>query len=374
MTTVDLADQLLAIGRQLQATERRLIRTSSRLELPPVLRLLLTDPIARLADLLQPFTNWSASQPTADDSARTSTPSRWPPHVSSAPGNSQGGRPWPAAEASATWDQPQGSAAPGEAIRSSLSTPESMDMLSGRTGIVGETQTVSPGQRVRLTRAPSGLLSILQSNMAHLVEPPAVTAPDAAQGTGRDSPPTSGPGHPSDAWSATAYGIPSGVPHMDEHPLYVAVENASMATNNPDDAATALPRMGIAPRQKPTPATLTLDDHLGLPQADIGTEVSLQAVYPTSPGAGEGARGRAGTSGSLPLTPALSQWEREVKGAVGPVAPVMMGPSLWTDETFPPERIDLPHELNAAQLDQIVDALAERLELMLIRAYGTTGA
>jgi hypothetical protein len=91
MTTVDLADQLLAIGRHLQATERRLTRTSSRLELPPVLRLLLTDPIARLADLLQPFTNWSVSQPPADDSARTLAPSRWPPHVSWVPGNSQGG-------------------------------------------------------------------------------------------------------------------------------------------------------------------------------------------------------------------------------------------------------------------------------------------
>ena len=58
MTTVDLAERLLAIGRQLQATECQLTRPSTALELPPVFRQLLTDPLARLADLLQPFTNW----------------------------------------------------------------------------------------------------------------------------------------------------------------------------------------------------------------------------------------------------------------------------------------------------------------------------
>ena len=65
MTPVDLAEQLLAIGRQLQATERRLTRTSSKLELPPVLQQLLTDPMARLADMLQPLTNWPVPQPAA---------------------------------------------------------------------------------------------------------------------------------------------------------------------------------------------------------------------------------------------------------------------------------------------------------------------
>jgi hypothetical protein len=44
------------------------------------------------------------------------------------------------------------------------------------------------------------------------------------------------------------------------------------------------------------------------------------------------------------------------------------------DEIFPPQLADLSHGLQAAQLEQIMEALADRLELMLLRAYGTTGA
>jgi hypothetical protein len=36
--------------------------------------------------------------------------------------------------------------------------------------------------------------------------------------------------------------------------------------------------------------------------------------------------------------------------------------------------VGAPPALHAVQLEQIIDALAERLELTLLRAYGTTGA
>ena len=212
-------------------------------------------------------------------------------------------------------------------------------MILRRTSVVGEMLTVSPGQRARLTRGPSGLLSILQSNVAHPVEPAAITAPGVVRATGGDSPPASDPRHPSNVWSAVAHGAPSGVPKTDEHTLYVAVENASMVSNAPDDAATALSRMAIAPQIERTPVTLNLDNDLDLPQADIGTESSVQTVFPPS---GDGAGGRAGTSGLIPLTPALSQWERETKGAAGPVAPLIMGPMPQVDETFPPSAWTCP--------------------------------
>jgi hypothetical protein len=161
---------------------------------------------------------------------------------------------------------------------------------------------------------------------------------------------------------------------MAEQRLYLAVENSSMTADAQDDAATAMPLMAIAPPQERTPATLNLDDHLYLPQADRGTDLSVQTVFPLPPGESVGEGGRAWAHDLLPLTPVLSPWERETKGMSGPVSPLLVGPIPPADETFGAEPVAPSHGLNAVQIEHIIDALAERLELMLIRAYGTTGA
>ena len=282
MTTVDLAEQLLAIGRQLQATERRLTRTSSKPELPPVLQQLLTDPMARLADMLQPLTDWPGLGRTADDSVRAAAPYRWSQHASWTLGNSPEGRPWRATDASASGDQPRGwPRLARRPDRSQHAGSHGYDVAKDKCRR-GDANGLAGSARPSLTRGPSGLLSILQSNVAHPVEPAAITAPGVVRATGEISPPASDPRHPSNVWSAVAHGAPSGVPKTDEHTLYVAVENASMVSNAPDDAATALSRMAIAPRLERTPVTLNLDNDLDLPQADIRHRVERSNGVPSS--------------------------------------------------------------------------------------------
>ena len=362
----------MVIGRQLQAMEQRLTHPSIAPRLPPVLQQLLTDPLARLTELLQPLANWPVPQPTSADPARGLAPSQRSAYASELRIGSWVGRPQPAADASTSRGEPHWSSARGEATQPFSGTPEPMDMSPGRSGEVKETHAVLPGQGARLTREASALLSILQCNVARPIEPPVLTAPGVALATGPSSGAVAGPGHPAKARGAAARGVLPRVPNLAEPHVYPAVKDTPMVTHALDDATTTTPLLEIVPSQERTPATLNLSDRLHLPQADIGAELSPQIVFPLRPE--EGGGGGAWASREIPLTPALSQWQREVTGVAGPVAPSIMGPMPPADEIFPPELADLSHGLNAAQLEQIMEALADRLELMFLRAYGTTGA
>src|SRR5262245_16724830 len=99
MRTVDVAEQLLAIGRRLQAMERRLTQPPPVLELPLVFQQLLVDPLARLGDLVRPFANWPPPQQAPDVPTPSSTlMHRWPP-ASQPPIAPPAGRPPPVAAA-----------------------------------------------------------------------------------------------------------------------------------------------------------------------------------------------------------------------------------------------------------------------------------
>src|SRR6476660_431444 len=57
MNAVDVAEQLIAVGRQWQAMERKLRQPVVALESFATLSALLVDPVARLSDLLVPHIN-----------------------------------------------------------------------------------------------------------------------------------------------------------------------------------------------------------------------------------------------------------------------------------------------------------------------------
>jgi hypothetical protein len=373
MSAVDLAKQLMVIGRQLQAMEQRLTHPSNAPTLPLALQQLLTDPLARLSGLIQPLANWPVPQPTSDDSARGLAPSQRSPHASELRVGSRVERPQPAANTPTGWGEPYSSSARGEATQPFSSTPEPMPVWSGRTGEARKTPPVTPGQGARLTREASALLSILQLNMAHPAEPPTGTAPGGMLATGPGAGAVADSGHAARARSAAARGLLPPVPNLAEPQVSPTVKNTSMVTHGQDDGTTTTPLLEIAPSHERTPATRNLSDRLYLPQAALGAELSPQSVFPLPPEEGE--RGSVWASSEIPLTPALPQREREATGVAGPAAPLIMGPMPPVDAIFPPQLADPSHGLlHAAQLEQVMEALADRLELMLLRAYGTTGA
>jgi len=255
MSAVHLAEQLMVIGRQLQAMEQRLTHPSIAPTLPPVLQQLLTDPLCRLTELLQPVANWPVPQPSSADPVRGSALSQRSPHASEPRVGSRVGGPQPAADAYTGWGGLHRSSARGEATQPFPNTPEPLHMSPERSGAASERPAVPPGQGARLTREASALLSILQFNVAHPVEPLAVTAPGDALATGPGANAVAGPEHPADARGAAARGVSPRVPNLAEPHMYPAVKETSMVTHDQDDATITTPLLEIASAPERTPAT-----------------------------------------------------------------------------------------------------------------------
>lgn len=345
MTIVDLAEQLQAIGRQLQTTERRLSRLPAVLEFPPALRQLLTDPLARLTDLLQPFVSWPAPQPPPDELTPALAPSRRSPPAAQPSRDLQGGQPLPAAAACTGWG-PQWSPDRREHTPALPIPSAAVDVPMPRwsTASAG-LQTAPPPQGTRLTRERAALLSILQSSVAPTGEPSAVTGADGVL-----APPT-GTG----AAAGAAH-----IPHRD-----TAAEPIVAAAQAREGGAPATPRLA-ATGNALWLSTAAAEQTAQRPGLQPGTGSAIQRS-PERPVRADAAAENFLTVPSLaldhpyPLAPSTPNLDTLLHPPGG-------------DATSGQEIVGPSQALTAVQLEQIMQALVERLELTLLRAYGTTGA
>jgi hypothetical protein len=388
MNAVDAAEQLMAVGRRLQALERQLQRPVVPLASGGVWGELAADPVARLSDLLASCANQTpASLPPVP--SRASPPYRWE------------ARPAASRDASPSTTVPPEEVvgiAPPERFPFADETPRGMTRR-----FPGDAPTISdlahaaePSQPdgVRLTRAPSSLLSILQSNLRPT---------DQANAT----PPSSGSGTESPRLGAQA----------EPGELRPVGGNTAISGNRPADRAAQ--QSSGDPARAQALFWARNDSRAGGQAEPLESPVHLgEDVFPASEGfveSGEGWPSR-GDMHPAPLRPpspvyAEARFDPLHRSATASVdsgsvlrwpafpPPIDDGAIWWepastanhpsgdgaiwrepTSATNHPsddgaiwqEPASTTSHLSDEQIDQILDALDDRLELMLLRMYGTS--
>lgn len=353
MNPVDAAEELLAVGRRLQALERQLRQPVVALAAVGAWRELAADPVARLADLLAPYAN-PAHAPQPPVPARASSPYRREarpaaPHgVSLAatvlPGEMDGVVPTDRfqfaesgvrdAAGESSWDRPE------------MSDPQR------------PAEPVQP-DGVRLTRAPSSLLAILQSN---------VRPPD--QGSG--APPSSSASGRAATWPAL----------LTEPGAHRPVGgHATISGNRP--AAPIAPPPENPGRAQASPWVWNGGRSAGQAEAAEADMKFPAADVPPAADFGEQDGGWPVHGGAQPAIvqppPARNEGGFELPNRATTGAADSGGNLSWPAALPPPDDGAIWQEpttttsaLSAEQIDQILDALDERLELMLLRMYGTS--
>lgn len=352
MNAVEAAEQLIRLGRQVQRQEGRLLLPVAPLLLAPVPDRLLADPLAALEDLLAAA---SGAPPPLAATPRQRGPQRRGPQDASpfapasqpaAPRQGDAGaerdvpawRPVPAAPAEPV---------PGRAPSPGQERAASPGALAGREG-------TSPAAPVRLAQRQSTLLNILRANVGE------AEAPAAGGQAGDRLPP-----HLLCLGAAQAEAQEAGAQEAGHTPLPPAGGDLPAA-----GAAAGAPAWGAAPADLPawaTPGAMEIAMLTGWgggalsPAEAAGSSALPRPAWPLpqEAGAAGAAVGRqvetaagGGRTVGLPAPAASGAGPEEVwAGAAGAF-------------------LDRP--LSAAQIEQVLAALDERLELQLLRIYGAS--
>lgn len=356
MNAVEAAQQLMQVGRQMQALEQRLRMPLAALYVDEKWRELLVDPGTRFAELLAMYDSPPPAAQSSDPAHPVASfPWQNAPEITSTP--------------AIEWERPDGQIAATPMVKPA---PHADVLPVASTLDHPQPPSSSPTSR-RLTRDRSSLLSILNANLQadtqsrssiagteavplsssryQLHQPQALSRPQLGTHaiSGQvDRPHT----HPADDQPDAG--------RLLVEPVHRPAEMGSSAL-----AATTLRQSG----QRTEPSSSSTQHPLDFrPVSDEAQALRHEPreANDFQPVADE--VGRGWTQGKV--MPNASQ-PRPVPSAEA--YSVSDRPPVVEDDPNWPAATSATPPLSSAQIDQILDALDERLELMLLRMYGTAG-
>lgn len=356
MNAVEAAEQLIALGQRVQAAERRWQRPVAALQLGGLGEQAPVDPLAALETLLdvavgQPST--SAPRPAPRRHERDGQ--IHPPLPTSPP-------PLPPAFAGALEPaenrQTREQNAPAE--------PSPLHSL-----------THSPAQATRLVRRQSSLLGILSANVAER-EPDNMTGNAAAPAHGAAHADPGAPAAAASDWRPKEQTLVGAPP---------AAEGSFGRGAAPSPAASGAPRAGEAGRDAPANppgagAQAAAPGEFAPRQAAAAAAATASGPGARSGGADFTAADAAQPLDYLFLPPVVGEVQTTAPGLALPngtaanlpglpaSAQDMAGPGEAVWPLAPDSAAERP--LTSRQIDQVLDALDARLELLLLRTYGTS--
>lgn len=352
MNAVEAAEQLIRLGRQVQRQEGRLLLPVAPLLLAPVPDRLLADPLAALEDLLAAA---SGAPPPLAATPRQRGPQRRGPQDAS-----------PFARASQPAAPRQGEAgaerdvSPWRPVPAALAEPVPGPVpgpgqeRAASPGALAGPEAASPPAPVRLAQRQSTLLHILRANVGE------AEAPAAGEQAGDRLPP-----RPLRLGAAQAEAQQAGAQQAGTAPLPPAGGYLPAASTAAGAAA-----WGAAPADLPAgaaPGAMEIAMLTGwgggaLPPAEAaGSSALPRPAWPLSQ--------EAGAAG------AAVGWQVEAAAGAGRTVGL---PAPAASEAGPEEvwagtaGAFLDRPLSAAQIEQVLAALDERLELLLLRTYGAS--
>ena len=382
MNAVEAAEQLITVGHQMQQLEQHLCTPMVDLATWVTWHNLLIDPADRLADLLtieQP----PHSAPPSVNSVYSPTAFPWdtPPAIASPPMINQPKLDVPVVEATHTADMTRASLT--DDYPSDTHTPSHL------------TQPPQPATpRLRLTRDRSSLLSILNANVQSR-SPSASSSALPPSDTQSTLPPTkqtssaelSNSSHvqPSDE-NIDVYHNRSGNDsqvgdsqhHIIEQPkraiVSASTESASTQSTparnemQPDDF---MAQQEMAQTESPS-VTAVNASPAEMPNIN-GIDTNLESRTDRNPGNDNNALADRRESNISPGNLSQQSDIQAINHQNGQHGPTQADTgSINVENTMPPTPIDKSPPLSDAQIEQVLNALDERLELMLLRTYGTS--
>jgi len=355
MNAVDVAEQLVTIGRRVQQVERQLRQPVVALEAFTQLGELWVDPVARLAALVAPHIH--------------PPPARRPPAALRLPASERfdflldsprdGSGTALRSPDEGGMDVPRDRLRPAAARERDLDpgaplhAPGTVDTQHAPTGVlVGG---------VRLTRDRSSLLSLLQSNIQ-----PTGAQPSSPAVVGRPARPVATT-EPGDGAAGNRPVAAAGTPPVHWAPPWTADNSSLVPTLAGDEHSSRVGMSGGEPQRQA-----------------FGDYPALSALDSLSPSAGVVGSDQGWAGGHEPHA-TTAPWVHPMRGDTrrrgAPLADIAteqdafdlwsgVTPALSVDVTNWDEPTPAPVPLSALQIDQILDALDDRLELLMLRAYG----